>query len=198
MGDVVKMMARNRDILTTGEVANICKVAPRTVSKWFDSGKLRGYRIPGSKDRRIPKAELLDFMDRHGIPHNGLASDKQTALAVGRNISSNNSHLEEVLARNGFELYSTDSAFGAGVLAERIKPRIIFWEIEAHRQNIASIAQNIRTIAKLPKTRVIALTNTSVENLQGDNGFAACLNLPADESRLEGLIAEWTVAGNRA
>ena len=45
-------MARNKDVLTTGEVARICKVAPRTVTKWFDSGQLRGYRIPGSKDRR--------------------------------------------------------------------------------------------------------------------------------------------------
>ena len=42
-----------KDVLTTGEVAKICNVAPRTVSKWFDSGALHGYRIPGSKDRRI-------------------------------------------------------------------------------------------------------------------------------------------------
>jgi len=35
-------------VFTTGQVAKICKVAPRTVSKWFDSGRLKGYRIPGS------------------------------------------------------------------------------------------------------------------------------------------------------
>ena len=45
---------KGKDVLTTGEVAKICNVAPRTVSKWFDSGALTGYRIPGSKDRRIP------------------------------------------------------------------------------------------------------------------------------------------------
>jgi excisionase family DNA binding protein len=42
-------------VFTTGQVAKICKVAPRTVSKWFDSGRLKGYRIPGSQDRRIPR-----------------------------------------------------------------------------------------------------------------------------------------------
>ena len=31
-----------KDVLTTGEVAKICNVAPRTVSKWFDSGALHG------------------------------------------------------------------------------------------------------------------------------------------------------------
>src|SRR5688500_1648862 len=43
---------RVKDVLTTGKVAKICNVAPRTVSKWFDVGVLDGYRIPGSKDRR--------------------------------------------------------------------------------------------------------------------------------------------------
>jgi two-component system response regulator RpaA len=55
-------------VFTTGAVAKICKVAPRTVSKWFDAGRLGGYRIPGSNDRRVPEAELLAFMRREGIP----------------------------------------------------------------------------------------------------------------------------------
>ena len=44
-----------KKVFTTGQVAKICQVAPRTVSKWFDSGRLKGYRIPGSQDRRIPR-----------------------------------------------------------------------------------------------------------------------------------------------
>ena len=59
-------------VFTTGQVAKICKVAPRTVSKWFDSGALHGYRIPGSKDRRIPLNQLIRFMKQHGMPLNGL------------------------------------------------------------------------------------------------------------------------------
>lgn len=38
------------NVYTTGEVARICQVAPRTVSKWFDTGRLKGYRIAGSPD----------------------------------------------------------------------------------------------------------------------------------------------------
>lgn len=61
-----------RTVFTTDEVAKICKVAPRTVSKWFDAGKLRGYRIPGSQDRRIPREHLINFMKQHGLPLEGL------------------------------------------------------------------------------------------------------------------------------
>ena len=57
-----------KKVFTTGQVAKICKVAPRTVSKWFDSGRLRGYRIPGSQDRRIPREQLLRFLQEHNMP----------------------------------------------------------------------------------------------------------------------------------
>ena len=55
-------------VYTTGQVAKMAEVAPRTVSKWFDSGKLEGYRLPGSQDRRIPKENLVKFFKEHGMP----------------------------------------------------------------------------------------------------------------------------------
>lgn len=55
-------------ILTIGQVAKYCKVAPRTASKWFDNGRLKGYRIPGSQDRRVPVENLIKFCKQHGIP----------------------------------------------------------------------------------------------------------------------------------
>ena len=71
-GDGEQKMAKGKNVLTTGEVARICNVAPRTVSKWFDNGQLKGYRIPGSKDRRIPVSELIRFMKVHNMPTNTL------------------------------------------------------------------------------------------------------------------------------
>lgn len=53
---------------TTGQVAKLCKVASHTVSMWFDSGRLRGYRIPGSQDRRIPRESLEIFLKTNEMP----------------------------------------------------------------------------------------------------------------------------------
>ena len=75
-------MAKGKNVLTTGDVAKICNVAPRTVSKWFDTGKLKGYRIPGSKDRRIPMDELVRFMKSHNMPTEGLWTGKTRILIV--------------------------------------------------------------------------------------------------------------------
>ena len=73
-----------KKVFTTGQVAKICKVAPRTVSKWFDSGRLRGYRIPGSQDRRIPREHLLRFLKEHGMPLGDLEAEVyHKVLVVG-------------------------------------------------------------------------------------------------------------------
>lgn len=54
-------------MLTTGQVAEICGCAPKTVSKWVDSGLLAGYKLPGGGDRRIKEADLREFMAKHGM-----------------------------------------------------------------------------------------------------------------------------------
>ena len=74
-----------RTVFTTGQVAKLAKVAPRTVSKWFDSGHLQGYRIPGSKDRRIPRDKLIKFFKENGMPQGDEleAESKVGILTIG-------------------------------------------------------------------------------------------------------------------
>ena len=81
-------MAKGKNVLTTGDVARICNVAPRTVSKWFDNGQLKGYRIPGSKDRRIPLNELIRFMKVHNMPTDDLVDGRVRILIVDSNKAS--------------------------------------------------------------------------------------------------------------
>lgn len=57
-------------IYTTGEVAKLLNVSPRTVAKWMDSGKLKGHRIPMSAHRRILKNDLQEFINENKIPFN--------------------------------------------------------------------------------------------------------------------------------
>lgn len=55
-------------ILTTGQIAKQCSVAPRTVAKWIDSGLLKGFRVPGSKDRRVLRSVFEAFATEHNLP----------------------------------------------------------------------------------------------------------------------------------
>ena len=71
MGDI-----NGKSILTTGEVAKICRVSSKTVQKWVDSGLLAGYRLPSSNDRRILRNELVRFMKENNMPLTLLPSEE--------------------------------------------------------------------------------------------------------------------------
>ncbi len=51
----------------TGQVAKLLGVAPRTVSKWFDSGELHGHKLPVSGTRRVYRASLIRFIVENGM-----------------------------------------------------------------------------------------------------------------------------------
>lgn len=53
---------------TTGQVAKMMKVCPRTVAKWCDNGMIEHYRVPGSRDRRMTKEALIEFVNANAVP----------------------------------------------------------------------------------------------------------------------------------
>src|SRR5258708_28537124 len=71
-----------KTVFTTGEAAEICKVSQQTIIRCFDSGRLRGFRVPGSRFRRIPRDALIAFMKENRIPPDSLENGKQKVLVV--------------------------------------------------------------------------------------------------------------------
>ena len=54
--------------VTPAEAARIAGLSHATIVRCFDRGMLKGYKIPGSRNRRIPIENLRRFMEAHGIP----------------------------------------------------------------------------------------------------------------------------------
>ena len=166
-----------RDVLTTGEVAKICNVASRTVSKWFDSGQLRGYRIPGSKDRRIPLNELYRFMKAHGIPMDGITSGN-TRVLIADDDTEVVSVLRQVLSeQTSYEVRTATTGFAAGLEAERFRPHVVLLDVHLDDANNTHVAQLLRESEHLSITRVVAmsgkLTDGQAQGLRaaGFDGF---------------------------
>jgi excisionase family DNA binding protein len=133
-----------RTIFTTGQVAKICKVAPRTVSKWFDSGRLRGYRIPGSQDRRIPREHLIRFLKEHGMPLGELEDEAMgKILLVGVDVQVRMG-LTEMMPSDDFKLETAASGFEAGIQAESLHPDAVVIDFVMGRHEAMMIAQNLR------------------------------------------------------
>jgi excisionase family DNA binding protein len=162
-GENAMSTTKIKDVLTTGEVAKICNVAPRTVSKWFDSGALHGYRIPGSKDRRIPLNQLIRFMKHHGMPLNGLMTgctrvlivdDEQDIVEVLEKILEDEAKYEVEVARSGF---------AAGLTAEKFRPHVILMDMHLSDIDGRAVAKQVKGNPDLQLTKVIAMSGKMAE-----------------------------------
>ncbi len=174
-------MPRQKDVLTTGEVAKICNVAPRTVSKWFDSGQLRGYRIPGSKDRRIPLNALIRFMKQHQIPTDALRSGQTRVLIVDPDQQIVDV-LKQVLAEQAnYEVHAASTGFAAGVECEKYRPHVMLLDAHLSDADPIELCRAIKANGDLQLTKVIAmssrLTDGQAHQLQS-KGFDGYLKKP--------------------
>ena len=153
-----------KDVLTTGEVAKICNVAPRTVSKWFDSGALHGYRIPGSKDRRIPLNQLIRFMKQHGMPLNGLMTG-QTRIMIVDDEQDIVEVLEKILEDEAkYEVEVAKGGFAAGITADKFRPHVIL--IDMHLRDIdgREVCKAVKNNPDLQLTKVIAMSGKMTDD----------------------------------
>ncbi len=159
-------MHKPKDVFTTGQVAKICNVAPRTVSKWFDNGQLKGYRIPGSKDGRIPAEDLIAFMKSHGIPLNGLAGNTANIIILDTDTTFTDTLSQGLISLGGLAPQCVTTAFAAGLAIESNRPDLLIVDINVPGVQFEQLAQDIRRSENLDSTRLIATGN----NLDEESG----------------------------
>ncbi len=176
-------MHKRKDVLTTGQVAQICNVAPRTVTKWFDSGQLKGYRIPGSRDRRIPTSELIRFMKAHDIPTDSLEVGKIRVLIIDSDWKSAEETAEALQVKGNYEVCTAQSSFDAGLVAQKLVPHVIMINLMARDIDAKRVCKYVRTTEDLSGTKVIAVANNlrqSEAEALHEQGFDAVVTKPED------------------
>jgi excisionase family DNA binding protein len=176
-----------RKVFTTGQVAKICKVAPRTVSKWFDSGRLRGYRIPGSQDRRIPRDNLIRFLKEHGMPLGELEEEGwHKVLVIGAEKLLIDRVRELLPESDDYKIEVAASGFEAGIQAESFHPDTIIVDLAMGRSEGLQIAANLRRNPQYEDTMILALALEDEANPEGllNYGFNEVFKKPFDTALL--------------
>ncbi len=184
-------MEKAKEILTTGEVARICRVAPRTVSKWVDTGQLRGYRIPGSRDRRIPLQQLIRFMKAHGMPLDAIETGQTRILVVDREPDLTDLIQQSLSQAGQYEVRVADSVLEAGAVLEQFKPHVLLVDVDLPGIEGRTIARFLAGHSELAGTYLIAmsasLTPMDRQTLL-QQGFHSTLAKPFDLRQLTEAI----------
>jgi len=180
-------MHKRKDVLTTGQVAQICNVAPRTVTKWFDSGQLKGYRIPGSRDRRIPTSELIRFMKAHDIPTDALEAGKIRVMIIDSNWKNAEETAGILQSKGNYEVRTAQGSFDAGLVAQKLLPHVILINLMAPDIDAKRICKYVRTTEDLSGTKVVALASNlrqSEAEALHEQGFDAVITHPEDTAQI--------------
>ncbi len=188
-------MAKGKNVLTTGDVAKICNVAPRTVSKWFDSGQLKGYRIPGSKDRRIPLNELVRFMKAHNMPTEAIPVGKLRVLVVDTGEGTTTNLAEDLAAPGNYDVEAASTSFEAGAAIQRFTPHVVLINLMGPGIDAHGICRSIRCSEEFGTIKIIALANHLSEqeaHALMQKGFDGYVCDPSDTTEVIRKIEEAT------
>ena len=147
-----------KTVFTTGEAAKICKVSQQTIIRCFDNGSLKGFRVPGSRFRRIPREQLFAFMKDNGIPTDALESGKRKILVV-----DDDEELVELLVdvfeRDGrFETRTANNGFGAGMLVKEFRPDLVVLDVMLPDINGKEVCQRVRSDKSLESVKIICIS----------------------------------------
>jgi len=147
-----------KTVFTTGEAAKICKVSQQTIIRCFDNGTLKGFRVPGSRFRRIPRDQLFTFMRDNGIPTDALESSKRKVLIV-----DDDQELVELMRdafeRDGrFDIRLANNGFDAGMLVKEFRPDLVVLDVMLPDINGREVCQRVRCDETLDSVKIICIS----------------------------------------
>lgn len=147
-----------KQVFTTGEAAEICKVSQQTIIRCFDSGRLQGFRVPGSRFRRIPRAELLRFMKANEIPTEVLESGAKRILVVDDDQEIIDLFADVLGRDERFLVETATTGYDAGVLTEQFRPHLVLLDYMLPDINGNLVCERIRGNPDLKDTRIIIVS----------------------------------------
>lgn len=163
---------RLKQIFTTGEAAEVCKLSQQTIIRCFDNGRLHGFRVPGSRFRRIPREELLRFMRENQIPTDALESSKRRILVVDDDEQIVSLFLDILGRDDRLEVKAASSGYAAGLMTEQFKPHLMLLDYMLPDVNGNVVCRTVRQNPDLAGMRIIIVSGV------------------VNQSEIESLLAE--------
>jgi excisionase family DNA binding protein len=182
------------DILTVVEASKYCKVSPKTIINWIESGHIKAYKTVGGH-RRITKADLEDFMRKQGIPipEEEVAEERKRILVVDDDpiiVETIVQSLEE--DEHDYEVVSAADGFEAGIQVNHFKPHLLILDIMMPDIKGYEVCKKIKSDEETKDTKIIVLSAYLDEEKfkkMKENGADICFSKPLPLPQLREEVA---------
>ena len=182
-----------KTVFTTGEAAKICKVSQQTIIRCFDSGQLKGFRVPGSRFRRIPRDQLYAFMRDNGIPTDALDSCRRKILVVDDDVDLVELISDALLRDGRFDVRTVNNGFGAGMMIKEFRPDLVVLDVMLPDINGKEVCNLVRSDKTMDDVRIICISGmVEPERIQElrDAGADDFIKKPFDVDHLVNRVCQ--------
>lgn len=178
--------------LTSGEIAKHCDVNLRTVIRWLDSGKLKGYKLPGRGNNRVRVEDFVAFLQAHNMPipeefkvqsHKVLIVDDELEIAKS---------IQRVVKRMSLDTEIATDGFQAGAILGTLQPSLMTLDLSMPGLDGFEVLQYTRSNPEFANTKILVISALDDSKLQKaiDLGANAAMSKPFSNDALRNKISE--------
>jgi excisionase family DNA binding protein len=183
------------DILTVFKASQVCKVSPKTIINWIESGHIPAYKTVGGH-RRIKQTDLVAFMNKQGIPvpEGGEPVDVRKRILV---VDDDPIIVETIVQaleedEHDYEVVSASDGFEAGLQVNHFKPHLMILDIMMPDIKGYEVCRKIKNDEKTKDTCIIVLSaylDDEKFKKMKDYGADVCFSKPLPLPQLKKEVA---------
>lgn len=178
--------------LTTGEIAKHCDVNLRTVIRWIDNGKLKGYKLPGRGNNRVRSEDFVSFLRQHQMPIPQEFQTQQHKILIVDDELQVAKAIQRVVNRMGLTNQIATDGFQAGAMLGTFEPNLMTLDLSMPGLDGFEVLKFTRSKETFANTKIIVISALDQSKLDKalEFGADAALSKPFTNNDLRAKINE--------
>lgn len=164
---------------SSGDIATICDVTPRTVIRWISAGRLNAFKLPGRGNNRVTLEDLIAFLEanRIPVPLSLLESADQHCIILSKDKHLVR-HVTRLTRNANFISRTITNEIEAGIAIAQYTPSLIILDDDMLSQSALQVTDLLRVAVGCSAT--IILFHEADEKVHPEIKDAICVAKPLD------------------
>lgn len=174
---------------SSGEVAQICDVSPRTVIRWIAAHRLKAFKLPGRGNNRVAQVDLVTFLKASGIPVPlGLLHDDEKQCVVLSKDKHFVRHVKRLALDANYLVQTIGSEIEAGFALAKVPCDLVVIDEQALTQAANTVVKLIQS--SLPQTANIVIFYENATPCSSTAVDVMWLEKPLDLHQFSGMLED--------
>lgn len=151
--------------LTTGEIAEYCRVNQLTVIRWIARGELKAFKLPGRGDNRVEVADFVEFLKKHDMPIPLELKPKANRILITDDDKNLALSMQRILKKAGYETEVAFDGFSAGALITSFHPDLMTVDLQMPAIPGQDVIRFLKTSPNFSNIKILVVSGLGLKEL---------------------------------